>query len=387
MIASFFHDVPFAFFEGRPYSIGFSQRLWQRYLNCFDMIIICTRCNYVSEKSNVETMLLSDGPDVVYMPATAYKKPSDFFIRNSEIVSQVDAALAKSDAAIIRLPSILGLIAFLRAKKNHKPIVIEVVACAWDSYWNMGGVLGKIAALPLFLLNKKAIYEADHVLYVTKSFLQRRYPTKGYFAGVSDVCINEPDEKVLASRLKHISTRFMRPPIFGIIGSLNIEYKGHRIAFKALASIKEEIPGFELHCLGGGDPHKWQILAMRYGIGKNVFFDGTLPAGDAVNKWIDGIDVLLVPSLQEGLPRALIEAMSRGCPALGAHTGGIPELLGNDYLHKPRDSKKLGEQIVNLIRNEQLLARVADENFAKAKEYSPELLEGKRKEFWNHYTM
>ncbi len=51
-----------------------------------------------------------------------------------------------------------------------------------------------------------------------------------------------------------------------------------------------------------------------------------------VFNWLETIDIYTQPSRQEGLPRALIEAMSRGLPAFGARTAGIPELLEKEFI-------------------------------------------------------
>ena len=64
---------------------------------------------------------------------------------------------------------------------------------------------------------------------------------------------------------------------------------------------------------------------------------GPMPHNE-VFKWLETIDLYVQPSRQEGLPRALIEAMSRGVPAFGARTGGIPELLDEDFIFSNTNS-------------------------------------------------
>ena len=89
----------------------------------------------------------------------------------------------------------------------------------------------------------------------------------------------------------------------------------------------------------------------NFGVENQVFFDGTLPGGQPVYDWLDDLDLYLIPSLQEGLPRALVEAMSRGCPAIGAKTGGIPELLGKDCIYGRKNYKKLAKKIKMILYN------------------------------------
>ena len=108
---------------------------------------------------------------------------------------------------------------------------------------------------------------------------------------------------------------------------------------------------------------------------------GTLPAGDAVAAWMDSLDVFLLPSDQEALPRALIEAMSRGCPAVASAVGGVPELLEERYLHRRRDAKGLARCLERLLLDETHMRRAAEQNFQKARSFSRETLDGARLEF------
>ena len=77
-------------------------------------------------------------------------------------------------------------------------------------------------------------------------------------------------------------------------------------------------------------------------------------------EWLDDMDLYIQPSLQEGLPRAVVEAMSRGLPALGAHTGGIPELLGEDCIF-PRKGVDAIAELLTALKPEQMIAMAARE--------------------------
>ena len=55
----------------------------------------------------------------------------------------------------------------------------------------------------------------------------------------------------------------------------------------------------------------WMQEAKKMNVSNFIQFDGTLPSGQKVYDWLDEVDIYLQPSFQEGLPRALIEAMSR----------------------------------------------------------------------------
>ena len=64
--------------------------------------------------------------------------------------------------------------------------------------------------------------------------------------------------------------------------------------------------------------------------------------------------VTVVCSRYENAPRALIEAMSLGCPIVAARVGGIPEIMEDQrdgLLHRPEDSEDLATQIITLLND------------------------------------
>ena len=103
-------------------------------------------------------------------------------------------------------------------------------------------------------------------------------------------------------------------------------------------------------------------------------------------KWLDGLDIYIQPSFQEGLPRALVEAMSRGLPALGSSVGGIPELLPSYCLHEPGDSSKLAELLTDVTSaSPQRLIEMGTRNFEFVSEYQRCKMQEKRDYFWGKF--
>ena len=101
--------------------------------------------------------------------------------------------------------------------------------------------------------------------------------------------------------------------------------------------------------------------------------------------WLDEIDLYLQPSFQESLGRALIEAMSRACPAIGSTIGGIPDLLAPECLHRPGDAIRLGELIMCAARDTEWQHDQARRNFGLAKSYGNDVLDGRREAFWRDF--
>ena len=106
---------------------------------------------------------------------------------------------------------------------------------------------------------------------------------------------------------------------------------------------------------------------------------GTVKAGkDGIIPFLDNIHLYVHPSKQEGLPRVVIEALSRGRLALGSTAAGIPELLDSEYLHKPGDWEKLAQDIKYIYDNEDIWCTNIIKNIDKAEEYLEFKLQKKR---------
>src|SRR5690606_42058407 len=100
---------------------------------------------------------------------------------------------------------------------------------------------------------------------------------------------------------------------------------------RALARLRQiGLDGFRYEIVGGGDQSYLRKIARKYGVADPVDFLGRITRKE-VFQWLDKIDLYIQPSKTEGLPRALIEAMSRGLPCLGTRVGGIPELLTDEH--------------------------------------------------------
>ena len=108
-------------------------------------------------------------------------------------------------------------------------------------------------------------------------------------------------------------------------------------------------------------------------------FKGVKPH-DEVLQWMDTLDLYIQPSNTEGLPRSLIEAMSRGCPCVGSDAGGIPELLDPSCIFKKKNIGDLIKVIQYVINN---MRACSDMCYEKAKEYKIQTIVKRRNEFFD----
>lgn len=384
MKTAFFHDARLIKSnDGKFYSIGFTYDVWQRYIEVFDQLIVSTRMQVEKPNNSSLTKYMkpSSGSRVKFKPISEYKYSIDLIINRKKISDQISKVLEECDCAIIRLPSFIGSIACIEAKKMKKPYLIEVVGCARDSLWNHS-LSGKLTTLPSYLAMKRNVKEAPYVVYVTNKFLQHRYPTNGKNINCSDVALTKFVDNILVARLEKISEMDKRSKIIiGTTGAVNVRYKGQQYVIKALGKLKKQgITNYEYQLVGGGDTSYLKTIAEKYNVINQVKFLGTKPH-DEVISWLDSIDIYIQPSLTEGLPRALIEAMSRGIPAIGSDAGGIPELLDDKYIVKniSKNIDKISEMLEST--NQKTLETQAKRNFVESKIYDRETIKKRRYDF------
>ena len=136
--------------------------------------------------------------------------------------------------------------------------------------------------------------------------------------------------------------------------------KGHTFLFSALQPLKEKGYKFRLLVVGSGKERKnleKEIVNKR--LEKQVIL-----AGERAD--ISGLlsisDIFILPSIWEGLPNALLEAMATGLPVVATRVGGVPEIVIDNetgLLVKAKDSHALRDAIERLIKEPPLRERLA----------------------------
>lgn len=371
--------------DNNYYGINLNYELFSdRYLPVFDKINVSTRL--AKAKNIPKSHKPVNGKNVTVSPIQSYDKIPDLIFKRRRIKTELLKSINKSDRVIIRMPSPLSVLACKLCQRNHKPYALEMVACPWDGYNHHGNPMGRLVAPIMYFTTKRQCQKAEYVLYVTRDFLQKRYPTNGKTTNASNVLINSPSKNVLQKRLDKISTMRNSSIKIGVVGKLDLKSKGQAIAIRAIKQLVSKYPNIKLELLGVGNGKKLEQLARQLNLENNVIFKGSLPGGKPVLEWMDSLDVIVLPSYQEGLPRVLIEAMSRACPAVGSTAGGISELIRKDLLHKPGDSKKLAKDLDRILSNKKYMKELAKENFQNCQEYTKEKLDDRRKKFWKEFA-
>ena len=115
-----------------------------------------------------------------------------------------------------------------------------------------------------------------------------------------------------------------------------------------------------------------EALSAELGIAEAVRFLGWRPDVASV---IEACDIFCLPSLNEGMGKAIVEAMAMGKPVIASDVGGIPDLVvpgENGILVPPGDSDALAEAILNLRDHPEMRVRMGEEGRKKALGYGVE---------------
>lgn len=375
----FVHDGPLSVDKDKNYyGVHYTDELRIRYLNLGLNVTYMMRVREIDhDKINNYSKICNDNFKVIQVLEF---KSLKLYFKNKKLVNEMVAkAVNEHDIVITRVPSALSSIAIKYALKLKKPLLTEVVACNWDALWNFS-LKGKIVAPYFYFKLKKIMLSVPYSIYVTKFFLQKRYPTKGKSIYCSDVQLKNVETQSLEQRLKKIEkSNLSESLIVGTVAAVDVLYKGQSDVIKAIAKLKQIGFRIEYWIVGQGNPDYLKQLSRKLGVEELVKFIGPLKHSE-IFEFYDNLDLYIQPSKQEGLPRVLIEAMSRACPAIGARTGGIPELLSEDFIFDKGNKKQLIKILKSL--DKETLMEQANHNFNKSLEYRITDLNRKRFNFY-----
>ena len=155
-------------------------------------------------------------------------------------------------------------------------------------------------------------------------------------------------------------TKLVSPPIIIYIGRL-VDQKDPLTLLESFRNIKQKIPDAQLLVVGNGPLRSLlKSFIKHHQMNQHI----SLVAGTTdIRKYLHQAQVFLLPSLYEGSPNIVIEAMACGLPVVATNTSGIPELIEhgiNGYLVQPRDSKKMAKWTIRLLQNKDIREKMGE---------------------------
>jgi len=143
-------------------------------------------------------------------------------------------------------------------------------------------------------------------------------------------------------------------PVIGVISRLE-KVKGITYLIKALPEIIRHFPDLTLLVVGeGSELFTLQLETSQLGVEDHVIFTGVR---HDIPDIFQLLDLYLLPSLSEGLPMGLLEAMAAGCPVIASRVGGIPGTVIHNkeaILVRPGAPDALTQATIRLLENHEL---------------------------------
>lgn len=254
------------------------------------------------------------------------------------------------------------------ALPRPRPPLIYTEHAAWEMYRR-----------PTYWANLLTYGRNDHVLTVAEHVAETiRYPwpfrflkmppVETLYHGIDFTAFERalPDEP-FDRRLLGIPAD---APVVGTIANFRPE-KGHRYLLEAAVRVRESVPGVRFVLVGGG-PAEEKVRRQAEALALDetvVVFAGY--RDDAVHV-ASTFDVFVLPSLHEGLPIALVEAMALGKPVVVTDAGGMPEVVQDGkqgFVVPAREPEALAKQIATLLSDPALRERMGEESRLRAMEF------------------
>jgi len=254
----------------------------------------------------------------------------------------------------------------------------------------VGRLVGRLACVPVILtwrqnvslggrwrslVNRLTSGLDDGVVAVAGFVRQAELQESGIPASKVTVIVNcidfERYANVEPGSRARLRLDFGIPPgdfVIGFIGRFHPQ-KGIEVLIEAFARIAPDRPGLWLLLVGDGELRpRLRALSEASGGSARTIFTG---AREDIPRILAALDLFVLPSLWEGLPLALLEAMAAGLPVVASDVGGVPEILVDGEtgcLVPPRDPAALAAAILEFVDHPEIRQRLGAAGQQRVKE-------------------
>lgn len=207
-------------------------------------------------------------------------------------------------------------------------------------------------------IEKGLVPFATRVVTVSDSIRQRLPLTPRHKIRVIPNAV-DPAEVETENSGRDMRASLAIPPqafVAGVVGRFSPE-KGQTYFLRALALARERFPNLIGMLVGDGQDRKaLEAEARALGLSGAIHFTGHITD---VAEYYRAMDMVVMPSLSEGMPNVALEAMLFGKALVATRVGGIPEVILDGVtgsIVEPRRSDQLASAMCSLFENQALLA-------------------------------
>ncbi len=312
--------------------------------------------------------VVASGPEksleTLHSGATIYRLPIRKIKWLGGLIFWLDIfwTLGKIKPDIVHVQTIqMALPAFFYKKICHRPYVVW--CHGFDVYFPWKG---KAIIAPVTLTASGAVVvltnhmaEAVKAYYLKKSIVLPNGIDTNTFKGFSKQAIRDTLNVPVGGKIVIFTGRFY--PVKGL---------GYLV--EAFRTVSQKIPEAELWLVGNGaDRESLTQAVAKNGLTGRVRFTGEV-LHQKIPEYLAMADVFALPSLSEGFPLVILEAMALGLPIVASRVRGLPEIITdgeNGFLVEPKNSAQLAQKIIQLLENPALRQNISDANKKKSQQY------------------
>ncbi len=168
---------------------------------------------------------------------------------------------------------------------------------------------------------------------------------------------------IMAADLGNGHNRFAqptRPVSFGFAARIEV-IKGPMRLIEAFATVHRKMSAVRLRIAGvGSQKQNVARRATALGVGQSCEFTGLYTESDGKNSFLRDLDVFVLPSMTEGTPNGIVEAMAHGLPVIATTVGGIPDVVTRDtgLLVPPGNTAALADAMCQLAGDPKMRAEM-----------------------------
>jgi len=255
-----------------------------------------------------------------------------------------------ADVILVQYIFCYGLIGAIAAKLSRRPCVVQVIGS--DLKIVPLSRLGRIIICLTFKITSGVICVSKDLQNIAKKLGAR-----------DTIVIPSPLD---LSDFPEKSSRKKNNQIITVMKLSSI--KGASYLIKAMTYIKEG----NLIIIGDGpERKKLESLTFNLGLRDRVFFLGWI-RHSRLWKHLQQSGIFVLPSLSEGCPRAILEAMACGLPIVATKVGGIPEIMTdgvNGFLVPPMNERAIAEAVKRILNDVDFQRNASKENKKLAKKF------------------
>jgi glycosyltransferase involved in cell wall biosynthesis len=365
--------------DGAMYTTTIAPTFFHRYLDVWDEVLLLARVSRAD--SPPPGLLPIDARGVRFIKLPDFVGSMQYLKELRTMRTITRQALEQADSVLFRMAGVIGSMAWPLIGQRSRPFGVEICGEPGTTRGSLRHPLRPLLHWYYTRDMRKICRAAAATAYVTAQKFQQSYPPApgAYTTNYSSIelpgwqILPQPREFKPANRTFRLIC----------VGTLKIMYKAQDVLLRALAEVRNSGCDATVTFLGDGRYQPaMEHLARDLGLQQHVEFCGNLPAGDAVIAKLDESDLFVLPSRQEGMPRAAIEAMARGLPCIGTRVGGIPELIGTDELVPPDDVTALASKILELLRDPTRMSQLSARNLNVAAGFTSDVLRARRIAFY-----